>query len=455
MTDMLDAAWLAARLTDRTARGIAVETTALIRSGAIAVGVHLPPVRDLAAVLGVSPATISAAWSALRRYKVISGRGRGGVWVCGDKVSPRPARFKNIGNFGEGVLDLTSGLPDPALLPDLAQALSYGARATQLHNYQREPITVALRDAVQARWPYAAESFMATNGGFEAVYIVVQTLLMPGAVVAVENPTALRLLDILENAGMHVVPVACDDEGPTPASLAEALRQRPAAFIYQPRTHAVTGRVVSARRRAQMATLLNDTDTLIIEDDGIGDVSSFAPASLGSYHPDRTVHILSFSKSLGPDLRLGVLSCTSEMADQLQAYRSFGAGWTSRILQTAAAWLLQDRATAELLAGARAVYAQRRWALVQALRARGVAAPDGDGLCLWLPVPSEQFAMVTLAARRIAVMPGSKCWQNGGQHIRVGTSLLRSHADMVADAISLACPEDFDTALNGQPVRRL
>ena len=63
MPTLFDAEWFAERLGDRTMRGIARETSALIRSGVLPVGSKLPPVRDLAYVLGVSPATVSQAWS--------------------------------------------------------------------------------------------------------------------------------------------------------------------------------------------------------------------------------------------------------------------------------------------------------------------------------------------------------------------------------------------------------
>ena len=76
-----DAEWFAGRLGDRTTHGIARETAALIRNGVLPVGSKLPPVRDIAYALGVSPATVSTAWSDLRRHKIIEGRGRNGAWV--------------------------------------------------------------------------------------------------------------------------------------------------------------------------------------------------------------------------------------------------------------------------------------------------------------------------------------------------------------------------------------
>lgn len=442
MTETVSAEWLADRLKDRTMRGIATETGALIRSGAIAVGAKLPAVRDLAFALGVSPATVSTAWSELRKFRVIGGRGRTGIWVLGDKTHPRPIRYHEVGNYGAGALDLSLAVPDPALLPPLEEALRRGARAAGLNSYERVPILGSLAAAAAAGWAYKPEAFLATNGGYEAVYVTVQTLIRPGSVVAIEDPTAMRLLDILDNASAQLVPVACDDEGPMPASLAAALAKQPAAFLFQPRTHSVTGRMVQPQRLAELARVLSGSDALIIEDDGIGDVSALAPASLGRWFPDRTVHIRAYSKSHGPDLRVAVLSGPAAMLEQIQAYRSFGAGWTSRVLQEATAWLIGDPGTAVLLDQARQVYAQRRRALIAALAARGIRVPDRDGLCLWLPVRSEQFALVTLAAHGIAVRGGGNFSARPNDHIRVATSLLPAgKVGAVADALALTDPQ--------------
>lgn len=438
MHQNITAAHLGESLKGLATREMAVKMAALIRSGAIPIGSQLPSVRDLAEAMGVSPATVSAVWQELRRHKVIAGMGRNGVWVCGNKPSPRPARFESVGNFGQHIVaDLTYASPDPALLPDLSQALLQGAKTPQLNSYRREPITQALREAVASRWAYPAEAFMATNGGFDGVLMTLQALLMPGSAVAIEDPTTARLLDILDHIGADVIPVACDEDGPKADSLAAALQKKPAAFIYQPRTHAICSHSVSAQRMQELAKVLKNSETLIIEDDGIGDVSSQAAVSLGVHYPDRTVHIVSYSKSLGPDLRLAVLSGSRETVEQIQAYRNFGASWTSRIQQDAVAWMLNDPGSMAAVASAKEVYAARRNRLIEALKQEGIRVPGRDGLSAWIAVPSEQFAMVTLAVRGFAVFPGSRFSIKPHSHIRVGTSLPMDHVASLAEAIAL------------------
>lgn len=439
MTSKIDPQWLAEQLNTPTIRAIAMDIATLIREKRIAIGSQLPSVRELAEALGVSPATISAAWSQLRRQQVISGRGRTGMWVSGQHMSPRPERFEKIGNFGDNILaDLTLSAPDPALLPDLSAALQYGASVANLNSYQRTSIIPELEQAVRPRWPYVADAFITADGGFDGLYLVLQALLFPGSTVAVESPTAARVLDMIDHIGMEAVMVECDEQGPIPASLQQALAQKPMAFIYQPRTHSHSGHAVSLTRMTEMAALLAAYETLlIVEDDGVGELSAHPAISLGKHFPERTLHIRSFSKAYGPDLRLAVMSGTTSHIAQIQAFRNFRSGWSSRILQGALSYLLTDASTQYGIAHAREVYHQRRQKLVDALARRGIYVPDNDSLCVWLPVPSERYALVTLAARGIAVQPGERAGMKNGQYIRLSICQLPEHlADTIAEAVS-------------------
>jgi aspartate/methionine/tyrosine aminotransferase len=84
------------------------------------------------------------------------------------------------------------------------------------------------------------------------------------------------------------------------------------------------------------------------------------------------------------------------------------------------------------------VYQERRANLVIALQQRGVEAMHGAGLCAWVPVASEPFAMVTLAAHGIAVHPGAKFSILPTYNLRVATATLSDRYEKVADSIALA-----------------
>ncbi|GAA3144859.1 hypothetical protein GCM10020001_079870 [Nonomuraea salmonea] len=234
--DKVDAAWLAQRIGDPSARGIAAALTDLIREGTVTAQTRLPTVRGLARELGVSSGTVAEAWSELRRHGMIRTDRRRGTVVLGPPDVPRPIRYERLGHWGDRLaIDLTIASPDTALLPPLEAALAAAARADGLNDYARATITPRLRAAVEPTWPFEAQSWLAVGGGYEAVQLLCQTAALPGDRIAIEEPTGARLLDILETIGVQIVPVACDEEGPLPAALAKALKARPVAFVYQPR----------------------------------------------------------------------------------------------------------------------------------------------------------------------------------------------------------------------------
>ncbi|GAA4612391.1 aminotransferase class I/II-fold pyridoxal phosphate-dependent enzyme [Actinoallomurus liliacearum] len=447
----IDAAWLAERIGDRSARGIASAMTDLIRRGDIPAGIRLPTVRALAAVLEVSPATVADAWSTLRRHRVVSAQRRRGTVVVGPPSVPHPVRYERIGDFGgRPAIDLAIAAPDPALLPPLEKALAAAAHAERLNDYARETITPRLRRAVEPTWPFPAEGWLVAGGGYEGVQLVCQTAALPGDRIAVEDPTGARLLDILEALGADVIPVACDREGPIPASLAGALATNPAAFVYQPRAHTPCGHSLSRERAAALAALLAPTSTLAVEDDGLGEAAATPPVSVGEHLPAQTVLVRSFSKSHGPDLRIAVLGGAGDTIERVRVLRSFGTGWTSRILQDALAHLLEDPGSRAAVDHARTVYARRREGLAAALTTRGIPTANEDGLMLWVPVADESAALVTLAAHGVAAVPGSRYQvRPSAPHLRVATGQLTDDpvrqteiADLIARAA--ASPGGFD-----------
>ncbi|WP_379492388.1 aminotransferase class I/II-fold pyridoxal phosphate-dependent enzyme [Nonomuraea rubra] len=237
--------------------------------------------------------------------------------------------------------------------------------------------------------------------------------------------------------------MACDEHGPIPGALEKALRARPVAFVYQPRGQSPCGHAVTPARSAELAELLEPAKTLIVEDDGIGELSVSPMVSMGARFPGRTVLVRSYSKSHGPDLRIAVIGGAADAVERVRVLRSFGTGWTSRILQDTLAHLLGDAGVRERVAHAREVYARRRARLAAELAARGVRTGGGDGLVLWVPVHDEPAALVTLAAHGISVAPGSRYVVEpaAAHHLRLATARLTDDPDelsALADVIALA-----------------
>jgi DNA-binding transcriptional MocR family regulator len=127
----------------------------------------------------------------------------------------------------------------------------------------------------------------------------------------------------------------------------------------------------------------------------------------------------------------------------MRALRLFGAGWSSRILQDALAFLLEDADARARVDDARRMYAARREALASALREHGIETFNRDGLSLWVPVADEHSALVTLAAHGIAVSPGSRYLSGAlpDAHIRVSTGIAPADGHnwrAVAEVLAMA-----------------
>lgn len=435
------AAWLAERIEEPSAAGIAATVARLVREGALSPGTRLPTVRALAARLHVGPGTVSAAWGTLKKQRFIEGGGRSGMRVTGNVGGPSPLRYENITRLWQDeTLNLFRAVPDPALLPDLRPALQHAVEDPKLHSYEVEPITRALEAAVAPTWPFPAAAWMCSRGGYDGLLGLLSTTVVSGEFVALEEPATPRLLDILDQIGARVLPVELDDEGPRPEALARALTHRPVAFLYEPRNSSWAGATVSAERQQVLAALLEPHDVLVIEDDAWGSLSEEPYHGVGALLPGRTVMVRSYSKSHSPDLRIGVVGGAARPVERVRAYRHFGDGWTSRVLQNALAWLLEDPGTQAVVRRASEVYTERRERFAAAIRSRGLEVRGGDNLALWVPVISEHQAELVMASHGIATMGCRASW--GGrppqEGIRVVTALEVPDLERVADIIALA-----------------
>lgn len=434
------AAWLVEKIEEPSSAGIAAAVARLIRDGTLTPGTRLPTVRALAPRLRVGPGTVSAAWTTLKAQRFIEGGGRAGMRVADGVGGPSPLRYENITNLWRaGTLNLARAVPDPALLPDLAPALRHAVADPKLGSYEVEPISGPLAEAAAATWPFEAETWLASRGGYDGLLTVLATSVVAGEYVAVEEPATPRMLDILDQVGARVLPLTLDQHGPRPDALRAALRHKPVAFVYEPRISSSQGATVSAERQRELAQLLEPHDLLIIEDDAWGPLCDEPYHGVGALLPHRTVLVRSYSKSHSPDLRLGVIGGAAAPVERVSAYRRFGDGWTSRILQNALAWLLQDPASQRAVDHARQTYAQRRAAFASLLQARGLEVRGGENLALWVPVRDERQASLVMASYGIAVMGCSAGWSGPAPDgVRVSTSREIPDAEQVADTIALA-----------------
>jgi DNA-binding transcriptional MocR family regulator len=310
-------------------------------------------------------------------------------------------------------------------------------------SYQEKPDIPELHDHLRSNWPSAVQSITVTNGALDAVDRALATLVRFGDRVIVENPTFPPFMDLIEHYGLEPVGVELDESGMRPDAFSAALACSPAVILLQPRAHNPTGISMTAERAEKLAGVLARSRTaeraIVIEDDHSGAITEAADVSLGRWLPERVLHVRSFAKSHGPDLRIGALGGPRDLVDRVVAQRLLGPGWTSRMMQAILHELLTDEASLAQVDAARSAYARRQRDFAAAMAAQGIELAVGDGVNAWLPVGNERAATVQLAAAGIRVAPGTP-FQVGrsAPHVRVTVGMVRNDVDSIAAVLANA-----------------
>ena len=391
-----------------TAKAIAATIGRMITSGELPVDTKLPTVRQLSRSLGVSPTTVSEAWQGLSAVGAIETRGRNGTYVRVPSGHGSPRRYRRVtAGSSHLAIDLSTGIPDPELLPDLGPFIASVARQSLTSSYLDPPVLPELEELLRGSWPFEPESMTVVDGAMDALDRIAQVVLRLGDRVVVEHPCFPPLLDLLEQLGCEIIGVDVDKNGMAPEGLATALERQPTAVFLQPRAHNPTGVAITASRAKRLAAVLGESTAIVIEDDHANDISAAPLVSMGRWLPSRTVHIRSYSKSHGPDLRLAAVGGVGDIVETMANRRTLGPGWSSRILQSVLVGLLADPGTTDVLAHARNVYDSRRKRMSAILSASNVEHPVGDGINLWMRVGDERAALVTLASQGVGASPGA------------------------------------------------
>ncbi len=424
-------------ITGRSASDIATSVERGVAGGDLRVGSLLPPVRALAATLGVAPGTVAGAYGRLRDLGLVETGGRRGTRVrARPSVLPRSAAALPT---PPGARDVSLGQPDPALLPRLdrhPQVLE-GTRGYDLDRVEPGLASVA-RAALDADG-VPAGAVQVTGGALDGMERVLGAWLRPGDRVAVEDPGWGNALDLLAALDLDPVAMPVDGEGPTVAGLQTALAGGARAVLITSRAQNPTGAAITARRATGLrAVLAAAPDVLVVEDDHCAELSA-EPLHVVVGGTRRWAFLRSASKPYGPDLRLALLVADPATAARVAGRQRLGAGWVSTVLQRLLLALLTDPKTQRKVARAAKTYDARRTRLLAALAERGVSASGRTGLNVWVPVGDEASAAAQLLSRGWVPRLGSRSRLESPPGLRLTVAgLTPADVDALADAVAAA-----------------
>jgi DNA-binding transcriptional MocR family regulator len=405
-----------------------------IRTGQLAPGDRLPPVREFARERELAPNTAAAVYKSLAARGLVQGEGRRGTFVAA-----KPAVRVHIDEPVPGdLINVANGNPDPAVLPDLATALAAVPNTPLL--YGREQIVPQLAELFHA--DFEADGIDATElavvaGALDGIERVLAAHLRPGDSVGIEDPGYSSVTELVTAMGFRPVPIRVDDRGPVPDAVADAVARGVSALIITPRAQNPIGAAIDADRATELrALMVAHPHVLVIEDDHAGPVSGAVhqtaiPASAPNWAVVRSV-----AKSLGPDLRVSALVGDATTVGRVRGRQAVGTGWVSHILQHCVVAMLTSPDHGDLIEHARSTYAGRRDAFIGRLTDAGVEVGASSGLNVWIPVTDEAAVVTAMERRGFAIRSGARYRLDAPSGVRVTiASTTEDVLKRVADAL--------------------
>ena len=235
-----------------TSAAISASVETGIRTGALAAGDALPPVRALATTLGGQPGHRRPRLPGAAPAR--SGRHRRPARHPGRGPGPRspPAAPPGIPPAAPGTRDLSQGQPDLRLLPPLGPHLAaLAADIGPPAGYASTGVHPALAEAARSRLAadgVPADELTVTGGALDGIERLLASQLRPGDAVGVEDPGWANLFDLVAALGLRPVGVPVDDDGPTVAGVRDALILGVRALVVTSRAQNPTGAAISADR---------------------------------------------------------------------------------------------------------------------------------------------------------------------------------------------------------------
>jgi DNA-binding transcriptional MocR family regulator len=411
-----------------------------VAAGELTPSRQLPTVRALAVHLRVSPTTVAAAYRTLKLRGIISGAGRRGTMV-----NPMPPLVtRSAPTVAADVRNLAAGGPDPSLLPTLPPTLPHAfSRHWYGEPYNRSDLLKMGMQMFEGDG-IPAGPIAVTSGALDAIERLLQANLRIGDRVAVEDPGYPPLLDLVAAVGLHAQPFPIDESGPVPAELSRLLKAGVAAAIITPRAQNPTGAALDPGRVDELRRVLRQhLDLMLIEDDHAGPVAGAPALTLCESSRSRWAIVRSLSKSLGPDLRVALVTGDEMSIARLEGRQRLGPGWVSHLLQELAVGLWFDPGTARLVRKAEESYTRRRNEMLDALAGHGIAAVGRSGFNVWVPVPEEFAVVQSMLVAGWAISAGERYRIKSAPAVRIsiGTLMAREAEQIALDLARSLAPQ--------------
>jgi DNA-binding transcriptional MocR family regulator len=390
-----------------------------IAAGNLRPGDQLPPQRELAAIMGVTVGTVARAFAEVMRGGHIEASFRRGTRVVDRKLNALGAQVEADPSLKNEIVDLRG---HQAALPHWGTEVAAATRSC----LDSDNFIAALRygeiaggkrqRGAGARWLMApgagnvtAEQVIVTNGAQHGLLCALMAMCSPGEVVATESLTYSGLKTVAPHLRLRLLAIDLDQDGIVPEAFERACRAHAIkVLVCVPNLHNPTTVTLVEQRRFDIAEIARQYNVQIIEDDVYSRLAEQELPRLSDLAPLNTVRITSFSKCLGPGLRVGYLQAPSHLVSAITDAVRATSWMASPLCVEVATSLVESGHADDLLRENRQELAKRNNAFLDAIGQKGAA---GALYCphAWVEVPApwtSQLASSAALIRGYSVSPG-------------------------------------------------
>ncbi len=431
----------------------------------------LPAERTLSMKLGVNRTTVVKAYMELKADGLVESRIGSGTVVLApltkdiaqEKMYIPPLRWgqfesKRSAKSGEQTINNILSVFEKEKIISFASGISSEDACdinlmknlqTQIIEKHREKLfmptpvdgSIELKTAIKA---YIQEiginagtkQIMVTSGSQQSIEFFARTIIEPGDVVLVEEPTYIGAIQAFESYDAKIIGIPMDDEGIRLDILESCLIKYRPKFIYtQPNFHNPTGISMSLERRKGLLKLAYYYNLPILEDDPYGELyysGNPLPSLKSLDNNDYVVYLSSFSKTISFSLRVGFVVASENIIGRFIQFKQITDIQTSTHSQFMINEFLNAGHMGPHLDYLRKMYKNKRDLMLNeinkgSLDGMTITVPNG-GYFIWLRLPDyirmSEFVK-RLADKGVVVMLGDIFYPGysiDGNYIRLNFS---------------------------------
>ncbi|WOF16047.1 PLP-dependent aminotransferase family protein [Methanoplanus sp. FWC-SCC4] len=332
------------------------------------------------------------------------------------------------------VISFAGGLPNPDLIDiqgisraaqtvieqDGKNALQYSTTEGYL------PLREFIADRYRKRYDLCVkpEEILITNGSQQCLDLIGKIFINNGDAVAIERPGYLGAIQALSLYQPEFFSVPLENDGPDTEELKQILSEEfPKLFYAVPNSQNPSGITYSEEKRHEVADILNEAETLFVEDDAYGELhfSGKVMPPVKKFMPEYGIMTGSFSKIVSPGMRMGWICAPEEIIDKIATSKQAADLHSNYLSQRIIEEYLRTNDLDAHISKINAVYKSRcdlMLKLMDEMFPEEVShtTPNG-GMFIWLTLPdglSSTKLFEKAMEKNVAVLPGHPFYFDGG-----------------------------------------